>query len=146
MNAPSRASRTGSKKAAARKKAAKKKAASKKAARKKAASKRAGKSAGSSSTSGTSTTPAQPSSKSGGAGTTRSSQTKSAQALALLRRSNGATLEELMAATGWQAHSVRGFLSGTVRKKLELTLQSRGSGTERRYWIVTDDQAGSKLH
>lgn len=44
-------------------------------------------------------------------------ETKTARILALLERTDGASLDELMAATGWQAHSVRGFLSGTVRKK-----------------------------
>ena len=44
--------------------------------------------------------------------------------LQLLLRENGATLDELMAASQWQAHSVRGFLSGTVKKKLGLLLTS----------------------
>jgi hypothetical protein len=44
--------------------------------------------------------------------------------IALLRRSEGATLGVLAKATGWQPHSVRGFLAGTVRKKLKLPLQS----------------------
>jgi CTP:molybdopterin cytidylyltransferase MocA len=44
--------------------------------------------------------------------------TKKLAVLALLRRPEGATLSELMQATGWQAHSVRGFLSGTVAKKM----------------------------
>ena len=48
--------------------------------------------------------------------------TKSSQCLILLRRSEGATIAELMAATGWQSHSVRGFLSGAVKRKLGLTV------------------------
>lgn len=47
---------------------------------------------------------------------------KTTACLELLHRSGGTSLQELMAATGWQAHSVRGFLSGTVRKKLGLIL------------------------
>ena len=42
---------------------------------------------------------------------------KKAQVIQLLRRPEGATLWELMQATGWQAHSVRGFLSGSLGKK-----------------------------
>lgn len=50
--------------------------------------------------------------------------TKTEQVLALLKQPNGATLEDLIAATGWQAHSVRGFLSGALRKKLGLNVAS----------------------
>jgi hypothetical protein len=56
--------------------------------------------------------------------------------LALLRRREGAALAELMAATEWQAHSVRGFLSGTLRKKMGLTIESsKVAGGERTYSI-----------
>lgn len=62
--------------------------------------------------------------------------TKQQLCLELLRRPDGADLEELQAATGWQAHSVRGFLSGTVKKKLGLTLSSDRTGDgPRRYRI-----------
>ena len=49
---------------------------------------------------------------------------KAATILDLLKKPDGATLAELMKATGWQAHSVRGFLSGTVSRKLGLTVTS----------------------
>jgi hypothetical protein len=49
---------------------------------------------------------------------------KAAKILDLLRRAGGATAKELMKATGWQPHSVRGFLSGTVGKKMGLALTS----------------------
>ena len=49
---------------------------------------------------------------------------KASAVLDLLKRADGATLAELMKATSWQAHSVRGFLSGVIGKKLLLTVTS----------------------
>ena len=63
---------------------------------------------------------------------------KSDRILKLLRQKNGATIEAMSEATGWQSHSVRGFLSGTVRKKLGLSLVSEtGKDGKRRYRIAT---------
>jgi hypothetical protein len=70
------------------------------------------------------------------------SGSKTAKVLALLKRPNGASLQQLSKATGWQSHSVRGFLSGTVRKKMGLRLRvdKLPDGT-RSYRIVSKDAA-----
>jgi len=61
---------------------------------------------------------------------------KAAQIVALLRRPDGVTLKDLMAATQWQAHSVRGFISGALRKKMGLAVEStKGADGERSYSI-----------
>jgi len=61
---------------------------------------------------------------------------KAAKILDLLKRPEGATLKGLMKATDWQAHSVRGFLSGTIRKKLGLNVVStKADDGERSYSI-----------
>jgi Protein of unknown function (DUF3489) len=61
---------------------------------------------------------------------------KTAKILGLLKRPGGATSKELMKATGWLPHSVRGFLSGTVRKKMGLTVTStKGEDGERTYSV-----------
>jgi len=49
---------------------------------------------------------------------------KTDQVIELMKRPGGVTLRELMAATNWQAHSVRGFVSGTLGKKMRLTVTS----------------------
>ena len=60
---------------------------------------------------------------------------KTEAVLELLRRKNGASLKEIMKATGWLAHSVRGFLSGTVGKKMGLEVISMAEDGERTYRI-----------
>jgi hypothetical protein len=61
---------------------------------------------------------------------------KTNQVLELLKRPDGVTAKELMKATGWQPHSVRGFLSGTIGKKMGLTVAStKGEDGERSYSI-----------
>ena len=49
---------------------------------------------------------------------------KKSEVIDLMRRANGATLAEIMELTGWQAHTVRGFVSGTLIKKLSLKVES----------------------
>jgi hypothetical protein len=61
---------------------------------------------------------------------------KQARVLALLRRSSGATIGGVMRSTGWQSHTVRGFLTAVVRKKLGLKLASEKTDGERVYRIV----------
>ena len=59
---------------------------------------------------------------------------KTAKVLDLLKRTGGVTAKELMKATGWQPHSVRGFLSGTIGKKMGLTVTStKAEDGERTY-------------
>ncbi len=61
---------------------------------------------------------------------------KTSQILELLKRAGGVTARELMKATGWQPHSLRGFLSGTIGKKMGLAVTStKGEDGERSYSI-----------
>ena len=61
---------------------------------------------------------------------------KSAQVVAMLQDRAGTTIAAIMAATGWQQHSVRGFLAGVVRKKLGLNLVSEPRESGRVYRII----------
>jgi len=63
---------------------------------------------------------------------------KTAKIVGLLRRPKGATLNELMKATGWQPHSVRGFLSGTLGNRMELTVTSAKSDNGERRYSLSD--------
>jgi Protein of unknown function (DUF3489) len=64
--------------------------------------------------------------------------------VALLQRPKGATLDALVKETQWQKHSVRGFLAGTVRKKLKLPLLSEKIDGVRAYRIGRGKAAKSK--
>ena len=64
--------------------------------------------------------------------------TKQERVLTLLSQPEGASIDEMMRATDWQQHSVRGFLAGTVKKKLGFPLTSlKPNGGVRRYRIET---------
>ena len=67
--------------------------------------------------------------------------TKFVQISALLRRTKGASINELMNATGWQHHSVRGFLSGTLVKQKGLKIASEKTDGERRYRVIAAEAA-----
>lgn len=62
---------------------------------------------------------------------------KSAQIINLLKRANGASIPELVKITTWQAHSVRGFMSGTLKSKQGFHIVSEQTeGKDRRYKIA----------
>ena len=56
-------------------------------------------------------------------------QSKQSQLIDLLKKKTGATVEEIMVLTGWQAHTVRGIISGALKKRLGLNIVSTVSGS-----------------
>jgi hypothetical protein len=65
--------------------------------------------------------------------------TKQAKLIEMLRADGGATIDEIVDAKGWQAHTVRGAMSGALKKKLGLTISSEKiEGRGRTYMIVDD--------
>ena len=70
-----------------------------------------------------------------GADNKNAATSKQARVIALLRSAAGTTIVAMMQETGWQQHSVRGFLAGVVRKKLKLKLESNKVDGNRVYRI-----------
>jgi hypothetical protein len=68
--------------------------------------------------------------------TTKRSPTKQETVLGMLYQPKGTTVAAITKATGWQQHSVRGFLAGVVKKKLKLKLESELVGEQRVYSIA----------
>src|SRR5712672_1037015 len=68
-------------------------------------------------------------------------RSKQGEVIAMLRRPEGATVDEVASAMGWQRHTVRGLFSGTLKKKLGLTLASTQEERGRVYRIAAPEQA-----
>jgi len=81
-------------------------------------------------------TPAKKAPKSAKKATGARDGSKTATILEMLKQPGGATSKELLKATGWQAHSLRGFISGTLGKKMGLTVESaKAEDGERTYSV-----------
>jgi len=65
--------------------------------------------------------------------------TKQETLIEMLRAEGGATIDEIVEATGWQAHTVRGAMSGALKKKLGLTITSEKIEGRGRVYVIADD-------
>ena len=68
-------------------------------------------------------------------------RTKADQVVGLLSRPSGASIAEMMKSTGWQAHSVRGFLAGSLKKKGHGVASELDEGGVRRYRLAAPVEA-----
>jgi hypothetical protein len=66
-------------------------------------------------------------------------RSKQARVIAMLQSPTGTTIAAIMKATGWQQHSVRGFLAGVVRKRLKLKIVSNKVNGNRIYQIASEE-------
>ena len=64
--------------------------------------------------------------------------TKQALLIDLLKRKNGATIDDAVKATGWQPHSVRGVISGALKKRLGLTVTSENVERRGRVYRIVE--------
>jgi len=71
---------------------------------------------------------------------------KQSRVIAMLQSPTGATITAMMKTTGWQQHSVRGFLAGVVRKRLKLNLSSKKMDGNRVYQIASRDSGKARYH
>jgi hypothetical protein len=68
----------------------------------------------------------------------RRNGTKQANLIEMLRAEGGATIEEIMVATGWQSHTIRGAMSGALKKKLGLEVTSEKTEERGRVYRIED--------
>jgi hypothetical protein len=89
---------------------------------------------------------AKPSQQSADAPKTNKTDARSKQArvIAMLQSPTGTTIAAIMKATGWQPHSVRGFLAGVVRQRLKLKLISKKVDGNRIYQIASGDSGSTR--
>lgn len=64
--------------------------------------------------------------------------TKHDQVIALLKRTQGASVAQICELTGWQAHTVRGFFAGTLKKKHGLAIKSEKTPSQERIYRIKD--------